>query len=85
MRKPWGHSDLKEKHVRTREEHLEWCKQRAREYLQHGDVKNAVTSMLSDLGKHPQTKPNHHLALLGLLYIKDDDVRGASRFIEGFR
>jgi hypothetical protein len=31
--------------MRTRVEHLEFCKQRAREYLNHGDGMNAVTSI----------------------------------------
>jgi len=40
----------------TRTEHVEWCKERAREYLEQGDVTNAIASMLSDLGKHNETK-----------------------------
>ena len=40
----------------TRKEHLEWCKARALEYLDRGDIQNAVTSMMSDLGKHPGTE-----------------------------
>jgi hypothetical protein len=35
------------------DEHLEWCKRRALEYLDSGDTKNAFTSMLSDVRKHP--------------------------------
>jgi hypothetical protein len=37
----------------TRNEHLAWCKQRALEYVDDGDMTNAFASMLSDLGKHP--------------------------------
>lgn len=70
----------------TREEHLEWCKQRAREYLDQGDVHNAITSMMSDLTKHEGTRPlNTSLAGLAMLYIKEHDLAGARRFIEGFR
>jgi len=35
---------------------MAWCKERANEYLAHGDVSNGVTSMLSDLDKHPETR-----------------------------
>ena len=70
----------------TRDEHLEWCKRRAREYLERRDVKNAVTSMLSDLQKHPETKlAGGALAQLGMMIMIQDDLPGAERFIEGFR
>ena len=52
----------------TREEHLDWCKQRAREYCEIGDTINALTSMFSDLGKHPETA-NHAGIKLGLMLI----------------
>jgi len=39
----------------TRKEHLEWCKQRALEYVDMGDLNQAYASMMSDLGKHPET------------------------------
>jgi len=69
-----------------RQEHLEWCKQRALEYLDRGDVKEAVTSMLSDLGKHPETKgAGEKMAMLGILACMSGDMNEARRFIEGFR
>lgn len=40
----------------TRDEHLEWCKKRALEYVDSGDVQQGFTSMLSDLSKHPDLK-----------------------------
>lgn len=40
----------------TREEHVKWCKDRAMDYVKHGDLLNAVTSMMSDMDKHPDTK-----------------------------
>ena len=69
----------------TRAEHLAWCKQRALEYIgiNNGD---ALASMLSDLGKHPDT--NGHTAIsLGVMMAaagqldNDDEMR---KFIEGF-
>jgi hypothetical protein len=69
---------------RTREEHLAWCKERALEYLDHGDVVNAISSMLSDLNKHDETKLNPTVGVLGLMYACDNDKDGARRFIMGF-
>jgi len=45
----------------SRAEHLEWCKQRALAYLEHGEffsIADAGASLISDLGKHPETS-NH--------------------------
>ena len=70
----------------TRQEHLEWCKKRAREYLDQGDVVNGITSMLSDMNKHKETRLDDGSALssLGMLYVINNDIAGARRFIEGF-
>lgn len=70
--------------MRTRSEHLAFCKERALEYLSDGDIKNAITSMLSDMDKHPETKVNQYLALLGMRIIMDHDLIGAKHWIEGF-
>lgn len=48
----------------TREEHLEWCKERAREYLAQGDVVNGIASMLSDLNKHDEFREISEMTLL---------------------
>lgn len=68
----------------TRDEHLEWCKKRALEYVERGDYTNAVKSMLSDLRKHPETAKllNPFSALFGVTARSEEDAR---RFIEGFR
>lgn len=69
----------------TRQEHLEWCKKRAHEYLSRGDVMNAVTSMLSDLNKHPETTlQDTALSMLGMLAIQSGDTEQVRRFIDGF-
>lgn len=39
----------------NRQEHVAWCKKRALEYVERGDLENAFGSMVSDLGKHPET------------------------------
>ena len=67
----------------NRLEHLEWCKQRAREYLDRGDAMNAVTSMLSDLSQHSETRGiGEKFGMLGMLSC--NSVSDARRFIEGF-
>ena len=71
--------------MKTREEHLAWCKERALEYLDHGDVSNAIATMLSDLNKHEETKIPSHLGILGLMYVRDNDKDGARRYINGFK
>jgi hypothetical protein len=51
----------------TRAEHLEWCKKRALEYVDVGDLKHALMSFASDIRKHDETKSiGHTVALLGL-------------------
>jgi hypothetical protein len=39
----------------NRQQHLEWCKTRALEYLDSGDITGAYSSFLSDMSKHPET------------------------------
>jgi hypothetical protein len=40
----------------TRQEHLDWCKLRALQYYDTGDVNQAFASMSSDFSKHPETE-----------------------------
>lgn len=67
--------------------HLQWCKDRALEYADCGDMVNAVASMASDMRKHPETKIHAGLQLMvimaaGGLLDRPGELR---RFIEGFR
>lgn len=70
----------------SRDEHLEWCKKRALEYAERGDFREAITSMLSDISKHPETKSEMlsqlgvSMMVSGLLNTRQDVIR----FIEGF-
>lgn len=52
----------------TRAEHLEWCKKRALEYIDSGDIGQAWVSMASDLGKHPETA-GHSAVQLGMMML----------------
>ena len=70
----------------TRLEHLEFCKKRALEYLDRGDVQNAIASMMSDLSKHDETKGVvSAMAPIGMAAVMNNDIEEARRFIEGFR
>lgn len=73
--------------MRTREEHLAWCKQRALEYVDAGDLVNAVASMGSDLQKHPETHGASTAVLLrlGMLYLDQGDPARVRTWIKGFR
>lgn len=70
----------------TRQEHMEWCKKRALEYVDAGDCQQAFASMASDLGKHQDTE-GHIGIQLGMMQMmsgqlsQPEDMR---RFIEGF-
>lgn len=52
--------------IRSRQEHVEWCKQRALAYVDRGDVQNAFASLNSDLRKHPETE-DHGAIELGMM------------------
>ena len=70
----------------TRAEHLAWCKQRATEYVDRGDVDQAWTSIVSDLGKHEGTAGHAAIGLGYMLYLdghlsRPDQMR---KFIDGF-
>jgi hypothetical protein len=70
----------------NRQEHLNWCKQRALEYIKTGDVNNAWASMCSDMDKHPETK-GHSAINLGTMLIMSGGLSTATemkKFIEGF-
>lgn len=72
----------------NRTEHLQWCKDRALEYLEPGanySPQEAIASMMSDLGKHPETtSAAESCAMLGMFALTSGDPQEARRFIEGF-
>ncbi len=69
-----------------RTEHVEWCKQRAIEYVDSGDLNEAMASMCSDLGKHPDTV-GHAGIQLGIMMQAGgqlDSDHEMRKFINGF-
>jgi hypothetical protein len=69
----------------TRDQHLAWCKERAHEYIETGDVQNAIQSMMSDLQKHDGTKNiAPEVLALGFSVMLSKDRDQARRYIDGF-
>lgn len=70
----------------TREEHLAWCKERALEYVEQGNLTDAYASMASDLTKHPETE-KHAAIQLGMMLMVSGHLGTAQKmreFINGF-
>ena len=72
--------------MRDRDEHLEFCKKRAHEFAERGELLDAVTSMLSDLEKHDDTKlgPDSPLSALAIMWAAEGDHANVVRWIDGF-
>lgn len=70
----------------TRQEHLEWCKRRALEYVEINDPEQAFASMMSDLGKHKETAGHVGMRLGVSLLVggRLNTPREMRKFIEGF-
>lgn len=71
---------------KSRQEHMDWCKGRALEYVEAGDVQGAFTSMTSDLSKHPDTA-GHVGIQLGTMQLMGGMLHTPAqmrKFIEGF-
>ena len=70
----------------NRQEHLDWAKKRALEYVEQGDFDNALASMTSDLGKHDELRDRPAI-MLGLMQQMTGNLQNADRirhWIEGF-
>ena len=72
--------------MKTRAEHLEWCKQRAREYCESGDALVALTSLLKNLSKHPETANHIGIQLALMLHAVGNSNNKAAvlRHIDGY-
>jgi hypothetical protein len=69
--------------MKTRDEHLAWSKKRALEYLP-SDPGNAMTSMMSDLTKHPDLANHIGLRIAPMFYGAHNDPVAVRLWIEGF-
>ena len=69
--------------ARTREQHLEWAKQRALDYLERGQIANAVASMISDMQDIETVNPE--IMHAGALAANIGDTEAVRRWIKSFR
>lgn len=71
----------------SREEHLCWAKERALQYVEAGDLGNAIASMLSDLTKHEElgSHPGIRLGTLQLVGGHLKTKEQVRHWIEGFQ
>jgi hypothetical protein len=69
--------------LNERQQHVAWCKERALEYVDAGDLQSAVASMLSDMGKRQDTEPPAVLGMLGMMEIGRGH-EAVRRWVEGF-
>lgn len=75
----------------TRDEHIKWVKERAiKELNYYGDnqegYKNAITSVMSDLAKHPETANETFMSLcaMQIMQLRRMNRQRVLEFINGF-
>jgi hypothetical protein len=69
-----------------RNEHLQWCKDRAMEYINRGEINEAFASFNSDMNKHPETA-NHSALKLGAMLFFGGHLKSTydmEKWIKGF-
>lgn len=81
---------MEQERLTTRDEHLAWCKRRAHEYIERGDLRDAVTSMWNDLNKHPDTMTAFHPDLSALMLAAavaaiEGERERVERFVDQFK
>jgi len=69
-----------------RSEHLQWCKDRAIEYVDNGDLKNAFASFQSDMSKNNETADHIALQMGTMLLLSGnlDNDHQMREWINGF-
>ena len=65
-----------------RDKYVERCKQRALDYLDRGDLKNAVSSFVNNMHARPDCELPQHLAELGVALWMSKDAQGWKALIE---
>ena len=69
---------------KTRAEHMQWCKDRANEYIKAGDGQQAMSSMISDLRKHPETADSMPMAIALMNMTNAKDLSAVRKYVDGF-
>ena len=65
----------------NRAEHIQWAKKRALQYVEHGQISEAYTSFVSDLGKHQETC-GHPAIRLGMMLMMGGHLSTAHQMTE---
>ena len=68
-----------------RDKYVERCKQRAFDYLDRGELRNAVASFVNNMNARPDCELPHHLDALGALLLMRNDALGWKALIEEIR
>jgi len=68
-----------------RDKYVERCKQRAFDYLDHGDLKKAAALFFGDMNARPDCELPHHLTALSASLLMGNDALGWRALIEGLR
>ena len=68
-----------------RQEYVTRSKRRAFDYLEQGDLRNAVASFVGSMNARPDCRLPHYLAMLGVLLLMANDSLGWRTLIEGVR
>jgi hypothetical protein len=68
-----------------RDKYVERCKQRAFDYLDRGELRNAVASFVNNMNARPDCELPPHLAALGDLLLMRNDALGWKALIEDIR
>lgn len=71
----------------NRAEHLQWCKDRALEYLNNGLIADGMASFISDMAKHEGTNASLNNGLSTLIIVQaimSNSQAECIRCVEGF-
>jgi len=69
----------------NRQDHLQWAKDRALEYVKANDNQQAFSSMMSDLNKHVDLQDSAKMCYqIGMLALQSESSHEMQKFIEGF-
>jgi hypothetical protein len=68
-----------------RDKYVERCKQRAFDYLEHGDLTKAAALFVSDMNARPDCELPDHMVALGATLLMGQDAVGWRALIEEFR
>jgi hypothetical protein len=68
-----------------RDKYVARCKERALDYLDRADLKNAVASIIADMDARIDCKLPHHLTAVVVSLLMADDAIGVRGLIEDLR